>query len=110
MGIIYLHQIIDTRVSGLSKKIIKVIQDLVGVEAFPYIVLALIIWQTLTDNNTAYKIVIKYKAELQYIEDFWGVIYCGGSKIIRWDRSQDSALAIVDFLSLFQSKTSNIPL
>ncbi|KAF4624729.1 hypothetical protein G7Y89_g13440 [Cudoniella acicularis] len=109
-GIIYLHRITDTRVSSSSKKMMKVIQDLVGAEAFPCVVLASTMWQTLADDNTAYEIAIKREAELQYTEDFWGAMCRGGSKIMRWDRSRDSALAMVDFLSSFQSKTGNVPL
>jgi hypothetical protein len=88
----------------------KVIQDLVGTEAFPCVVLASTMWQDFRDNPGANEIAIRREAELQYTEDFWRAMCAGGSKVMRWDGSRDSGLAMVDFLAVSQSTSGNIPL
>jgi hypothetical protein len=109
-GIIYLHRITDIRVSGSSKKMMKVIQDLVGEEAFPRLVLASTMWQHPEDDPDAYEIAVRREAELQFTGDFWGAMCRGGSKVMRWDGSRDSAMAMVDCLSSLQSRSGSVTL
>ncbi|CZR62289.1 uncharacterized protein PAC_12186 [Phialocephala subalpina] len=54
-GIIYLHRITDIRVSGSSKKMMKVIQDLVGQKAFPRLVLVTTMWESFEGDPAAYE-------------------------------------------------------
>jgi len=109
-GIIYLHRITDNKVSGSCKKIMKVIQDIVGDDAYPRVVLASTMWQDLAGDPPAYEIAVQHEAELKDTEYFWGAMCRGGSKVMRWDGSRDLALAMVDLLTSLQSKSGTIPL
>jgi hypothetical protein len=95
---------------GSGKKIMKVFQNLVGAKAFPCVALASTVWQHLASDPIAYEIAVQHQAEFKSEKDFWGPMCGGGSKFMRWDGSRDSALAMVDFLSLLQSKCGTAPL
>ena len=108
VGIIYLHRITDNKVSGSCKKMMEVVQNLVGVEAFPHVVLVSTMWQDLARNSTALEVARRHEAELEGTEGFWGAICKGGSEVMRWDGSRNSALAMIDYLSLLQSKSGPV--
>ncbi|KAJ5678495.1 P-loop containing nucleoside triphosphate hydrolase protein [Penicillium maclennaniae] len=109
-GIIYTHRITDVRVGGSGKRMMKLVRNICGEEAFPRVILATTMWQALDTDRTAYAQAVNNEIELQSTEYFWGAMCDGGSKLMRWDGSRKSATAMVDFLSQLQAQKGKVTL
>ena len=73
-GIIYLHCIKDVRISGSSKRMIRLIRDICGEEAFPRLVLTTSMWPDVDTDADSYERAEQREAELASTEDFWGAL------------------------------------
>ncbi|KAM0254615.1 hypothetical protein ACHAQJ_006582 [Trichoderma viride] len=96
-GLIYLHRITDTRVSGSSLKNIRIFQNLCGADAFDRVVLATTMWSTLDSMEGGREIGVQRSKELGHPE-FWGQMIQKKSIMKEHDGSKDSALSIISEL------------
>ncbi|EHK42553.1 hypothetical protein TRIATDRAFT_137421 [Trichoderma atroviride IMI 206040] len=96
-GIIYLHRITDTRVSGSSLKNIRILQNLCGADAFDRVVLATTMWSSLDSMEGGHEIGLQRCEELRYPE-FWGEMIQKNSIMKEHDGSAASALSIISEL------------
>ncbi|KAK3393391.1 P-loop containing nucleoside triphosphate hydrolase protein [Podospora didyma] len=107
-GIIYLHRITDNRVGGSGKRMMRLIRDICGDDAYPRVVLATTMWQDLhgseLDGFSSYDRAVQHEVELRRTEDFWGAMCRGGSRVMRWDGTRQSAMAMVDHLKTLRAR------
>ncbi|KAL6788570.1 P-loop containing nucleoside triphosphate hydrolase protein [Trichoderma sp. SZMC 28012] len=96
-GLIYLHRITDTRVSGSSLKNLNIFQKLCGEKAFPYVILATTMWSALDAAENGDETGRQRCNQLQRPE-FWGDMLQKGSTMKKHDGSKESAYAIVSEL------------
>ncbi|KAM0518973.1 hypothetical protein ACHAPE_003964 [Trichoderma viride] len=96
-GIIYLHRITDTRVSGSSLKNIRILQNLCGADAFDRIVFATTMWSVLDSMEGGHEIGLQRCQELRHPE-FWGEMIQKKSIMKEHDGSEASALSIISEL------------
>ncbi|GKU13647.1 unnamed protein product [Fusarium langsethiae] len=93
-GIIYLHRISDNRVSGTALKNLDMFKQLCGKNAFGHVVLCTSMWDTL--DTTVPEVGDQREKELIARSEFWGAMHTGGSQVVRWLGTKDSAQSIVD--------------
>ncbi|KAL7948668.1 P-loop containing nucleoside triphosphate hydrolase protein [Trichoderma barbatum] len=96
-GLIYLHRITDTRVSGSSLKNIRMFQKICGAGAFHRVVLATTMWATLESMEGGREVGLQRCEELKHPE-FWGEMILNKSIMKEHDGSEASALAIISKL------------
>lgn len=98
-GLIYLHRITDTRVSGSSLKNIRVFQSLCGADAFKLdrVILATTMWSTLDSMEGGHEIGVQRSKELEH-PDFWGQMLQEKKFMREHDGSKKSALSIISEL------------
>ncbi|KAI1071787.1 hypothetical protein LB507_005469 [Fusarium sp. FIESC RH6] len=93
-GIIYLHRISDNRVSDTALKNLHMFKQLCGKDAFGHVVLCTSMWDTL---DTKVPVVgDQREKELIARSEFWGAMHTGGSQVVRWLGTKDSAQTVVD--------------
>ncbi|KAJ9504306.1 hypothetical protein H2202_000362 [Exophiala xenobiotica] len=97
-GIIYLHRIIDVRMSGAANRNLRMFRQLCGVNNLNSVILATTHW-TDENGNTVPEAVGQARInELQQTEDFWGGMIAKGSRVEKHDGSAKSARRIVSNL------------
>ncbi|PON28999.1 hypothetical protein TGAM01_v202107 [Trichoderma gamsii] len=96
-GIIYLHRITDTRVSGSSLRNLRILQNLCGADAFDRVVLATTMWSTLDSVEGGHEIGLQRCEELRHPE-FWGEMVQKKSIMKEHDGSLASAFSIISEL------------
>ncbi|KAM0446062.1 hypothetical protein ACHAO4_009507 [Trichoderma viride] len=96
-GIVYLHRITDTRVSGSSLKNIRILKNICGEDAFDRVVLATTMWSTLDSMEGGHEIGLQRCEELQHSK-FWGEMIQKKSIMKKHDGSAASALSIISEL------------
>ncbi|KAH8194395.1 hypothetical protein TruAng_011438 [Truncatella angustata] len=92
-GIIYLHRITDARMQGTALKNLQMFKRLCGDKGLPGVVLATTMWDVEEVNRRS-----NYEAreqELKAEEAFWGIMLRKGSKVLRQDKGETSALRIL---------------
>lgn len=89
-GIIYLHRVVDTRMSGSAMTNLRIFKRLCGEEFMPNVVLATTMWN-MTDEQDA----VGREAELIAKRDFWGSLIANGSRVYRQDNDKSSARKIL---------------
>ncbi|OBS23312.1 hypothetical protein FPOA_03861 [Fusarium poae] len=93
-GIVYLHRITDNRVSGSALKNLSMSKQLCGENAFGHVVLCTSMWDSL--GTVPQEIGIEREKELIDTSSFWGTMHAGGSQVVRWEGTKESAQAVVD--------------
>ncbi|KAM0562956.1 hypothetical protein ACHAPJ_001799 [Fusarium lateritium] len=93
-GIVYLHRITDNRVSGTALKNLGMFKQLCGENAFGHVVLCTSMWGNLEAGSQ--DIGDKREKELVTTSEFWGTMHKGGSQVVRWLGTKDSAQVVVD--------------
>ncbi|KAL7936398.1 hypothetical protein V8C35DRAFT_232897 [Trichoderma chlorosporum] len=96
-GLIYLHRITDTRVSGSSLKNMQVFQRLCGERAFPSVILVTTMWAALEAIEDGGEIGRQRCNQLRRPE-FWGEMLQRESIMMEHDGSVGSARSIVSKL------------
>ncbi|KAL7907856.1 P-loop containing nucleoside triphosphate hydrolase protein [Trichoderma velutinum] len=96
-GLIYLHRITDTRVSGSSLKNMNMFQKLCGEKALPYVILVTTMWGALDAVENGKEIGRQRCDQLQRPE-FWGDMIQKGSSMTNHDGTKSSADAIISEL------------
>lgn len=93
-GLVYLHRITDTRVSGSSLKNFRVFQNLCGAGASHRAVLCTTMWSTLESLEGGREIGLQRCEELKRAE-FWGEMIRNKSTMKEHNGSKASALSII---------------
>jgi hypothetical protein len=96
-GVIYLHPIVDPRMSGAALKSLGIFQRICGKKYFPHIALVSTKWESLKGDEA--RIAAKHR-EKDLIEksEFWAGLVGQGSMHFQHDASIKSAMKIVNFL------------
>ena len=92
-GIIYLHRIVDNRMTGASMRNLRLFKALCGVNALASVVLATTMWDLASE-----RVALHREVELINTEYFWGSMVANGSRVFRHRQGRESAANIVDYL------------
>ncbi|KAL7268425.1 hypothetical protein RUND412_008954 [Rhizina undulata] len=88
-GIIYMHRITDSRVSGSTMKNFRMFQALCGENNMPNVSLATSMWDNVSETEG-----LEREKELIVTKNFWGGMIAMGAKYYRWKRTKESAIGI----------------
>lgn len=94
-AVIYLHRIIDKRVTGNARLNFHVLQSLCGAHFFPRVLLATTMWETLPEAAL-------HKASLtenELLQTFWKEMDEGGARYFRYHRTPSCRNAMLAALS-----------
>jgi len=89
-GILYLHRISDTRMTGSAKKNLFMFKKLCGNEALKNVILLTTMWEKVDPTEGE-----RRQAILENTEGFWGFMIQRGSKAFRHMNNRESALTIL---------------
>ena len=92
-GIVYLQRITDPRVGGSSLKNLRMFKKLCGAKGLSCVVLATTMW-----SQVEPEIGQKREDELIANKEFWGEMVNQGSKVMRQDREEISAIQIIHYI------------
>lgn len=90
-GILYLHRITDTRMTGSAKKNLFMFKKLCGADALKHVVLVTTMWEQVDEQIGRQRL-----SELEGTEEFWGFMLQKGSRMERHMHTSQSARRIVD--------------
>lgn len=93
-GIIYLHRITDTRMTGSMRKNLRMFKKLCGMENLSSVVLATTMWENLKGEATG----VSREEQLKSTPDFWKDMIDNGSHVFRHMNNQHSAMNIIEFI------------
>ncbi|KAF3927912.1 hypothetical protein ABW20_dc0106848 [Dactylellina cionopaga] len=99
-GIIYLHDITEIRMGGTAKKLLGLLKNICGEEAYSYIVLGTSKWGKLTDEE--YMLADERERYLKTREEYWGPMCRRGAKVMRWHGDKNTARSLVEHLVVLQ--------
>jgi hypothetical protein len=100
-GVIYLHRITDTRMTGASVRALILLQKMCGTKTYHNIALATTMWDTVVADAGEQR-----QKELK--ERYWEHILSGGGSIYRHDNKETSAKKIVMDLLPHESASLDI--
>lgn len=92
-GIVYLHRICDTRMSGASAKSLRLFKKVCGEQGLPCVVLATTMW-----HQPPTELEVAREQELSSKEGFWKEMVDKGSEIRRQDDGKLSATNIIEYI------------
>jgi hypothetical protein len=92
-GIIYLHRISDTRITGAAMKNLQMFKKLCRDDGLSKVILGTTFWEKVRPEKGS-----RNGEQLQSKPDFWGYLIAKGSKVFRHNNRQQSAEAIVRHL------------
>ncbi|KAJ7587369.1 P-loop containing nucleoside triphosphate hydrolase protein [Mycena floridula] len=87
-GVVYLHDISQTRMLGSTRKNFEMFRKLCGLKASPHIVLTTTKWNRVGEDEGK-------RRETQLVEKFWNGIIEQKAKTCRFTLTQDSALHVI---------------
>lgn len=97
-GMIYLHSIMDQKMTGSALKNLHMFEKLCGKNCLPNIILATTKWDMLKRSDESMESGIRRERELLNKQDFWGFMIRGGSTVMRHDGSSNSAWNIISYI------------
>ncbi|KAK0721567.1 hypothetical protein B0T26DRAFT_810697 [Lasiosphaeria miniovina] len=89
-GIVYLHRIVEPRMTGTALRNTRMFRQLVGADGFANVVLATTFWEVLPPAVGDAR-----EAEMLANADFWGAMVARGSQTARLLNSRASALDVL---------------
>ncbi|KAJ3455218.1 hypothetical protein MRS44_013818 [Fusarium solani] len=92
-GIVYLHPITNTRITGSVHKNLRLFERLCGDETLKTVVLATTMW----NQEDAHKFE-KRQEQLKTNQNFWGDMVSRGSAVFRHNNNRQSAVDIVTYI------------
>ncbi|KAF8429576.1 hypothetical protein EV426DRAFT_581863 [Tirmania nivea] len=103
LGVVYLHRISDPRVGGASRKSVRILEAIVGAQAFERVLVATTMWDKVSPAEGE-----KRERELVSNPDFFGTIchrgQASGAMVLRHTGTRESAERIIKaFISRQQS-------
>ncbi|KAL7936399.1 hypothetical protein V8C35DRAFT_332760 [Trichoderma chlorosporum] len=93
-GVVYLHRIIDPRMTGTALDNTRMFRQLVGEPAFKNVILATTFWEMVPED-----VASKREKELRSNRDFWGAMVSKGSRMTRLMNDKKSGLEILEQIS-----------
>ncbi|KAG9251955.1 P-loop containing nucleoside triphosphate hydrolase protein [Emericellopsis atlantica] len=90
-GVIYLHRIIDPRMSGSALRNTRMFRKLVGSNGFKNVVLATTFWDVVTEKVGAAR-----ERELRNEREFWGSMVEQGAQMGRLENNRASGLDLIE--------------
>ncbi|KAF6824236.1 hypothetical protein CMUS01_10337 [Colletotrichum musicola] len=90
-GIIYLHRISDTRMTGSGMRNLAIFRKLCGPDALEHVVLATTMWESVDAQ-----IGNRREGELRARSEYWGDMIASGSMILRHGNNRESAMRLID--------------
>ncbi|KAF9075409.1 P-loop containing nucleoside triphosphate hydrolase protein [Rhodocollybia butyracea] len=96
-GVIYFHRITDNRVSGTSKRNMKMFQELCGFNAMSNVIIVTNMWGNFADEKARREGEAR-EAQLGGMSIFLKQALDGGAKIFRHDNSTETARNIISTL------------
>lgn len=103
-GVLFLHRISDNRMTGSSVKYLRIIESLVGEQAFPNVMLVTTMWNTLRDDAEGAAL----RREQQLMDEFWAPMINKGSWVARFDGTPRSAFSFIWQLAGRESVVLNV--
>ncbi|KAI0342625.1 P-loop containing nucleoside triphosphate hydrolase protein [Trametopsis cervina] len=92
-GVIYMHRISDFRITGGSRKTLRMIQHICGDEMFPNILLVTSMWDTVDQARG-----LAREAELRTDSDCFQPLLSGGARMARYENIPASGKEVVRLL------------
>ncbi|KAK5172504.1 uncharacterized protein LTR77_002624 [Saxophila tyrrhenica] len=92
-GIIYLHRITDTRISGSGMRNLRMFRNLCGTGDLGSVVLATTMWESCPTGIGGQRM-----HQLQSQDDLWGHLISQGARVFKQDQGRVSAQRIIDYL------------
>ncbi|PSN64131.1 P-loop containing nucleoside triphosphate hydrolase protein [Corynespora cassiicola Philippines] len=93
-GIVYVHRITDTRMSGSSIKSVRTFEKLCGRDSFRHVTLATSMWDHLDDSNQM--IASEREHSLQSNPEFFGNLMREGAEMMRFYGNKKSAEEVIE--------------
>jgi len=93
-GIIFLQPVTATRMQGSEKKRTRLIENILGKDAFPNVILATTQWSHLKNKKEGEARVKEKVAQ----EEFWGYMISHGATVVKHDDTKSSARKIVGMI------------
>ncbi|KDR66196.1 hypothetical protein GALMADRAFT_45038, partial [Galerina marginata CBS 339.88] len=93
-GVIYMHNISNTRMGGVGLRNLKMFKQLVGEECFCNVIIVTTMW-----SATDLAIGEKREEELKAKDVFFKPLLCKGAQILRHDSGLASARHIIDIMA-----------
>ena len=103
-GIVYLQSIMDPKMYGSSLRNLRMFKDLCGESPLKNVVLATNRWEEARLLGKEQQALDK-EGELRKDPQFWEPLLKGGSRMVRWEDTTDSAL---DIIRMFVNKTPEV--
>ncbi|KAF4966909.1 hypothetical protein FSARC_5473 [Fusarium sarcochroum] len=100
-GVIYMHRITDTRLTGSGLRNLQLLKQLCGDKFYPQVALVTTMWERLEEGLELRRGECR-ETELSSTHGWWGDIYEKGGKLLRHRNTQESALRIIS--TLIQTK------
>ncbi|KAH8775312.1 hypothetical protein F5883DRAFT_518737 [Diaporthe sp. PMI_573] len=96
-GRVYLHPIHEKRMTGASRKNMKIFRQLCGDSNLQSVVLATTMWKASTNESTRREFEERQE-NLRVNPEFWGEMAFHDSPVLRHNDNVDSALSIVQYI------------
>jgi hypothetical protein len=103
-GIIFLQSVYGIRMGGSEKTRIRLIEKILGEDAFPNLVLATTQWSHLKNQKEGDALMEERRSQ----DDFWGYMLKHGARLAKHDNTKSSALKIVG--SIIDNHKESVPL
>ncbi|KAH7357425.1 P-loop containing nucleoside triphosphate hydrolase protein [Pyrenochaeta sp. MPI-SDFR-AT-0127] len=102
-GIIYLHPISATRMTGSAVKNLALFKALCGTRSLEHVVLATTFWDLFAHPSSEHGCRQREKA-LAETPDYWGDMLDSGSKMFRYQNTDTSAWQIIEHIMLSRGR------
>ena len=103
-GVIFLQSVLTIRMQGSEKTRIRLIEKILGEDAFPNLILATTQWSHLKNPKEGDALVEERSSQ----DDFWGYMIKHGARMAKHDNTKSSALKIVG--SIIDNHKESVPL
>ena len=103
-GIIYLHPISHNRFAGSDVRHLSMFRRMCGEDGYPHLVLGTTMWDRLPKDGPDLAMANDREEELRSTDGFWGLMSSRGSRMMRFQGDEASALRIVDHLMQMREK------
>ncbi|KAF3022421.1 hypothetical protein E8E14_006365 [Neopestalotiopsis sp. 37M] len=95
-GVLYLHKIIDNRMSNSSQENLELFQAICGDSCWSATALVTTMWDHVEKTTGDQEEYEKREYELRREEKYWGSLVKGGAKVLRYHNTKSSALEIIN--------------
>jgi hypothetical protein len=98
IGMVYMHRISDTKMSGAAIKSLRIFEKLCGATAFPRVILASSMWDRMKNIEGGIELAKSREKWLSEKQEFWGNMIREGARKKRFRADTPTARKIVDAL------------